>query len=176
MAILAIIALVPAALWFHFSLPRNFSVVEQGILYRCGEGRTFQIENTMRKHHIKTILCLRKVRNLESEKQLAGRQDVNFIYQPIDTGKPIPEKYYLDFLKMTQDPNQTPLLVHCAMGRHRTGFFCALYRMVIDNWPLDKALKEMESFGFDLNSHTVLVTTLKKINPEDLRKKLRKTL
>ncbi len=159
--------------WYSYSLPRNFGVVEPGVLYRCGEGHAFQVYNAARKYQIKTIFCLREVRDLDQERRMAEANRIKFIFQPIDTHKPVPEAYWMDFLKMAQDPGQTPLLVHCAMGCHRTGFFCAVYRMVIDGWPRDKALKEMESYGFDLNSHAELMKSLRQIDPVKIREKLK---
>ncbi len=166
---------VTAAAWQYrtTSLPRNFAVVEPGVLYRAGEGKVFQIQNVIRDYRIKTILCLRKVRVLEDERKMAEANQVAFVYRPIDSEKPVPESKCLEFLKMVKDPARTPILVHCAQGKHRTGFFVAVYRMVIDKWPLDRALKEMESHGFDLNSHTKLIEGLKAIDPERLREKLR---
>ncbi len=159
--------------WYCYSLPRNFGVVTPGVLYRCGEGKVFQYHNAAQKYGIRTIFCLREVRGLDAERRMAEQNQINFVFHPIDTHKPVPEEYWMEFLKMTQDPQRTPLLVHCAMGCHRTGFFCAIYRMVIDGWPREKALKEMESYGFDLNSHTELVKGLRQLDPVKIREKLK---
>jgi protein tyrosine/serine phosphatase len=41
-----------------------------------------------------------------------------------------------------------PVLVHCFAGIHRTGAYCAVYRMEVDRWPPYKALQEMECCGY----------------------------
>jgi protein-tyrosine phosphatase len=37
--------------------------------------------------------------------------------------------------------------VHCKAGVDRTGFMIAVYRMQVEDWPFDKAWKEMKKEG-----------------------------
>ena len=90
----------------------------------------------------------------------------------MDSHEPLPENYWIDFIKMTQDPARTPILVHCAQGKHRTGFFVGLYRMAIDGWSFDQVWDEMQTFDFG-DGHLEIVETLKNIKPEELRKKIK---
>jgi len=46
------------------------------------------------------------------------------------------------------DPQQK-IFVHCRLGDDRTGVFVATYRMAIEKWPAEQALKEMYFFGFN---------------------------
>ncbi len=41
-----------------------------------------------------------------------------------------------------------PVLVHCQRGADRTGAVMAMYRVVVQGWPKDKAIAEMEQGGF----------------------------
>ncbi|CDF82318.1 protein tyrosine phosphatase TpbA [Pseudomonas knackmussii B13] len=43
---------------------------------------------------------------------------------------------------------QGPVLMHCSHGRDRTGLFAAMYRIVIQGWSKEEALKEMVDGGF----------------------------
>jgi protein tyrosine/serine phosphatase len=43
---------------------------------------------------------------------------------------------------------QGPVLVHCQRGADRTGVVMAMYRVVIQGWPKEKAIAEMEQGGF----------------------------
>ncbi len=52
------------------------------------------------------------------------------------------------FLKIVTDPKKTPVLVHCQHGADRTGAMCAVYRLAIQGWSKDEALKEMTDGGF----------------------------
>jgi protein tyrosine/serine phosphatase len=108
----------------------------------------------------------------EVEKRVADKNGVDFLSWPMDSRKPLPIEYLVEFLKMTQDPQKTPMLVHCAQGRHRTGFFSGLYRLVIDNWPIDKTLNEMYLFNFG-HDHPELIDALRSIDPQGLRDKMK---
>jgi protein tyrosine/serine phosphatase len=52
------------------------------------------------------------------------------------------------FLKIVTDPKKTPVLVHCQHGADRTGTMCAVYRMAVQGWTKEEALKEMTEGGF----------------------------
>nr|WP_320133497.1 tyrosine-protein phosphatase [uncultured Holophaga sp.] len=53
------------------------------------------------------------------------------------------------FLKIVQDPANQPVFVHCMEGRDRTGYAVAAYRMAAQGWPVDAALREMDTFHFN---------------------------
>ena len=107
---------------------------------------------------------------LKNGQYVAKKNKIEFVYWPMDSRKPLEEKYWIDFVRMSQDPDRTPILIHCAEGKHRTGFFVAIYRLVVDKWPIDKALTEMQSFGFG-DTHPEIIEVLNKIDPDELRKK-----
>lgn len=52
------------------------------------------------------------------------------------------------FLKIVEDPANRPVFVHCAEGRDRTGYNVAAYRMALQGWSADAAIREMELFHF----------------------------
>ena len=52
------------------------------------------------------------------------------------------------FLRVVNDPDNWPVFVHCAGGRHRTGAMTAVYRMTVDGWDIDRAYKEMKDYNF----------------------------
>ena len=52
------------------------------------------------------------------------------------------------FLQIVTDPQRTPVLVHCQHGADRTGTMCAAYRMAVQGWPKEAALKEMMEGGY----------------------------
>lgn len=181
--ILADVIIVAGVGWWvyaeMFSLPRRFAAVEDGILYRSGQGSKREIRNAIDQHGIKTIICLRRAREgenanwLAAEKDAADKAGVELKLWTTKSGEPLHEGFWLKFLKLTQDPSRRPVWIHCAQGRHRAGFVAALYRMVINEWPLDRALREMESFGFDLNTHANLIKALKKLKPDKIRAELK---
>ncbi len=164
--------------WYKTSLPRRFAPLEPNVLYRSGQGKFNQFQNAIDRYHIKTIICLRetkKEKNIdwyEAEKKIAEKNNVNFIHWPMDSRKPLAIEYQINFLKMTQDPEKTPILIHCAQGRHRTGFFAGLYRLVIDGWTIDQTLDELYQFNFGHN-HPQLIDALRRIDPESFRRRMK---
>ena len=54
------------------------------------------------------------------------------------------------FLKIVSDSNSVPVFVHCQHGADRTGLMCAIYRIAVQGWSKDEAIKEMTEgdFGF----------------------------
>jgi len=176
LALLAFTSLVVAGGWYFFSLPRQYAEVDAGILYRSGQGRGNQFANAIRRHRIKTIVCLREPNSekdrswLAMETEAARSNGVELILRPTDSHREISEQDQVSFLRLTQDPGKRPILLHCAEGKHRTGFYVALYRMVINGWPFGRAIKEMDSFDYDLASHEELLESLRKVDPDRLRK------
>ena len=61
----------------------------------------------------------------------------------------IPEqRQVVRFLTIVTDPKKTPVLVHCRHGADRTGTMCAVYRIVVQGWTKEEAIKEMTDGGF----------------------------
>jgi tyrosine-protein phosphatase SIW14 len=54
------------------------------------------------------------------------------------------------FLSLVGDPQNCPAFVHCLYGADRTGVMCAAYRIKVQGWTVDEAIKEMTTgyFGF----------------------------
>ena len=54
------------------------------------------------------------------------------------------------FLKIVQNKDNWPVLVHCQHGSDRTGTMVAIYRIKVQGWAVDKAIDEMVNgpYGF----------------------------
>ena len=52
------------------------------------------------------------------------------------------------FLQIVTNPKRTPVLFHCQHGADRTGTMCALYRIVVEGWTKEEAIREMTDGGF----------------------------
>lgn len=52
------------------------------------------------------------------------------------------------FLQIVTHPKRTPVLVHCQHGADRTGTMVALYRVAVQGWNKEEAIKEMIQGGF----------------------------
>src|SRR6185295_2313273 len=54
------------------------------------------------------------------------------------------------FLDVMSDPANHPVLIHCFAGIHRTGSYCAIFRMDYNNWSKEQALHEMVQKGYTI--------------------------
>ena len=75
------------------------------------------------------------------------------------------------FLKIVSDKSKAPFFVHCQYGSDRTGTVCAIYRMAIQGWSKDEAIKEMTEGGFGFHGiYQNLVNYLKKVDIDKLKR------
>ncbi len=51
-------------------------------------------------------------------------------------------------LRIMADPQNRPLMVHCQHGADRTGALVALYRVVVQGWTKEQAVREMNEGGY----------------------------
>jgi len=58
----------------------------------------------------------------------------------------------LEALRIVADPQNRPLLIHCQHGADRTGAIVALYRVVVQGWSKERAIREMNEGGYHHNS------------------------
>ena len=58
------------------------------------------------------------------------------------------EEDAIRFLQIVTNPKRSPVLVHCQHGADRTGAMCAIYRVAVQGWGEEEALKEMTEGGF----------------------------
>lgn len=82
-------------------------------------------------------------------------------------------KEIIAFLKLATDPAQAPLLVHCQHGADRTGTQCAIYRVVVQGWTKEEAIREMNDGGYGF--HEIwknLPDWIKDLDTEAIRKQL----
>lgn len=73
----------------------------------------------------------------------AGMQFFNI---PLSSERPATDEQTAYFLKLVNDPDNWPVYVHCAGGRHRTGEMTAIYRITADGWTADQAYQEMKKY------------------------------
>ena len=78
------------------------------------------------------------------------------------------DKETVRFLQIVTDPQRTPVFVHCQHGADRTGTMCAIYRIAVQGWTKDEAIREMTEgdFGF----HEAWQNLLDYINGLDIQR------
>ena len=126
--------------------PRNFGVVQEGVLYRSGRQTEAMMARLVREHGIRTIVDLGNAPRGSAASghwdQVAAALGVEryaFGLQGDGTGDP---NDYVAALKVIRDPAKRPVLVHCAAGAQRTSVCVALHRTIDEGWPLERAMGE----------------------------------
>jgi protein tyrosine/serine phosphatase len=114
-----------------------------GELYR-GDQPSPQGMQNLKDLGIKTIINLR---SFHSDRDEIG--DTGLAYEHIYMKPWHPEEEeVVRFLKIVTDPKRTPALVHCKHGSDRTGTMIAIYRIAVQGWSKDEAIREMTEGGF----------------------------
>lgn len=97
---------------------------------------------------IETIVNLRSFHSDRDE-----IRDTGLAYEHIYMKAWHPErKEVVRFLQIVSNPKRTPVLVHCLHGADRTGTMCAVYRIAVQGWTKEEAIREMTGGGY--NFHT----------------------
>ncbi len=154
-----ILALVVGGPWWYKSLQdrhyRNFHVVTDGKLYRSGQLDLVGLQHVVRRHGIRTIVCLRDASSeiSQQEEEWAHGQALQFVRIPQKPwkrcGDVVPAEEGLEtFRAVMNDRRNYPVLVHCFAGMHRTGAYCAIYRMDYEGWTTREAMAEMRLLGY----------------------------
>ncbi len=120
----------------------NFAKISDR-LYR-GEQPTKEGFNELKKMGIKAIVNLRCITS-----DRASIKGLGFQYVHINVrASHAEDEDVIDFLKVVEDPQNAPVFVHCMHGSDRTGLMVAIYRIMVQGWPQEKALAELPLFGF----------------------------
>ena len=96
----------------------------------------------------KSVLSLRtagETADPNKERTLVEAAGMRYINIPVVSSAPKPEQVD-EFFKVVQDASNQPMLIHCASA-NRVGAFWMIYRVVVENWPEEKALDEATRVG-----------------------------
>lgn len=92
---------------------------------------------------VKTVVNLRE----EHSDQDNLSPGIGYVPIPMSPMKP-KEEDVVRFLKVVTDRKRVPVFLHCARGADRTGFMAAAYRIVVQGWSREDAVREMREGGF----------------------------
>jgi len=145
--------------WFRapYDGLRHYAVVEEGVLYRCGQPTPQQLRDLIERHRLRTVVALRGSRDPhdpdaweQAERDVCRQRNVDFLTLPCNHKNPPTAEQVARFLDLMRDRSRHPVLIHCRIGQQRTGMFCALYRVHVQNIAPEQALREMDALGFNL--------------------------
>ena len=95
--------------------------------------------NNLKTMGIETVVNLR---SFHSDREEIG--DTGLAYEHIYMKAWHPEeKEAVRLLQIVTNPRRVPVIVHCQYGADRTGSMCALYRVAVQGWSKEEAIKEM---------------------------------
>lgn len=115
-------------------------------LYRSAQPSAEGMRN-LKQMGIKTIVNLRA---FHSDRDEIGDTGLGYEHIYMKTWHPEKEDV-VRFLKIVTDPARAPVLVHCQHGADRTGTMSAIYRVAVDGWSKEEAVREMTRGGFNFH-------------------------
>ena len=123
----------------------NFHQVSQR-LYRSAQPTSDGFRN-LQALGIKTVVNLR---SFNSDRREIGKTGLKYHHIYMKAWHP-EEKEIIRFLRLVAEESAGPVLVHCQHGADRTGLMCAVYRVAVQNWSKEEALKEMTEGGYNFH-------------------------
>jgi protein tyrosine phosphatase (PTP) superfamily phosphohydrolase (DUF442 family) len=123
---------------------KNFYRVSTN-LYR-GAQPTAQGMAELKKLGIRTVFNLRSLHS-DSGDLVSGMKQARLHMKPWHAE----DEDMIAFLRVVSDTNNLPVFVHCQRGADRTGLACAMYRVAVQGWPKNEAIREMREGGFEFN-------------------------
>ncbi len=140
---------------------RNFRVVQDGVLYRSAQLSPAGLERVIHDYGIRTVVNFRDVEEgkwseppAPWEEGLCTRLGINYHRMPLrvwaeQDGVVPADENVKKFLAIMADPKNHPVLVHCFRGVHRTGCYCAIFRMECQGWSNADAMEELKALGYE---------------------------
>jgi len=144
---------------YRQSQMRNFHIIRDGVLYRSGQMSLTGMQQMVHDYGFKTVVTLRDSADPKDpppdqyEEYYCKAMGILYVRIPprawwSPDGSPPIEKSVKRFLQIMDDPKNYPVLVHCFAGIHRSGAFCAIYRMEYEHWSNAAALAELRAAGY----------------------------
>ncbi len=130
---------------------RNFTRVDSTIA--CGGALTPEAYAALKEAGYKSVVNARLATepgvNIEEAKKAA--ESVGLVYIHLPFSNSAPDTAVLDeFLKAVVKPENLPMMLHCGSGT-RVSMFWAVKRVMIDGWPVEKAMGELPDLSRNLS-------------------------
>jgi protein tyrosine phosphatase (PTP) superfamily phosphohydrolase (DUF442 family) len=138
-------------------------------LYRSAQPTTEGMRE-LKELGIRTVVDLRF---WHSDLTEIGDTGLGYVSIPMTAFHPT-EDEAVAFLKAVTDPGKIPVLVHCKYGADRTGVMVAVYRVAVQGWAKDDAVREMTGGCYGFNRiYTNLAPWVMGLDMEKLRREAR---
>jgi protein tyrosine/serine phosphatase len=145
-------------------VPNGYKVDDA--LYRSAQPTAEGMRN-LKTMGIRTVVNLR---SFHSDQDEIGNTDLARVHIHMKAWHP-EEEDVVRFLRVVTNTNRTPVLVHCTQGSDRTGTMCAIYRVAVQGWTKNQAIREMTDGGFGFHEVWVnLPPWIRDLDIEAIRK------
>jgi protein tyrosine phosphatase (PTP) superfamily phosphohydrolase (DUF442 family) len=146
-------------------LPNLFEV--SPVLYRGAQPNKEGIPE-LERLGVKTVVSLRV---FHEDSTLLDGTSLNAEVIPFRTWRPEDEDV-VQFLQIVTNSSKTPVFVHCRRGIDRTGTMVAIYRITVQGWGKEEAIREMTEGGFGYDGKFPnLVRYLQKVDIPAIKRK-----
>jgi protein tyrosine phosphatase (PTP) superfamily phosphohydrolase (DUF442 family) len=151
--------------WAHYKsyiIPKRFGVVKEGKIYRCGQLYSTLVKSVLEKRHVRVIVDLTMEEpdnpHQAAEARAAKELGIERLRFPLNGDGTGDIRQYAGALAAIcrAEKEGKPVLVHCAAGAQRTGGTIAIYRLFLENRPVDEVMKEMARYGWRPGKNTEL--------------------
>lgn len=137
---------------YDININHNFETISENKVYKSGVIPPDEIEDYVKKYHIKSIVDLRfpgtgdDVNNPEIPNELLAEKNavakikgVNYFN---NGSNQVPAQKNLDtFFNIMDNPENYPVLIHCYHGVGRAEMYSAIYRIEYEGWDKNDARK-----------------------------------
>ena len=139
------------------------------MLYRGAQPKEAGLAE-LKKLGITTIVDLRGEDRdkYEWERKQTESLGMRFVHIAVSGWEPPSDEQVAQFLGLFREDPHRKVFVHCRFGDDRTGVFVATYRMAVDKWTPEQAMKEMYYFGFNGFWHPSMKKFIREF-PEHMR-------
>ncbi len=116
---------------------------------------------------VKTVINLRSA---HSDRTMLAGTGLRYEELPLEADA-VRVEDVIRFLRLATAPESGTVFVHCKHGADRTGVMVAAYRVVVQGWTKDDALREMTDGGFGFHAlYTNLVRLIRELDVESVRR------
>ena len=150
LAVFVIALIIAAREIYVVNINHNFETITEGKVYKSGVIPPDELEEYIKKNNIKSVVDLRfpgtgdDVNNPEIPEELSAERDaiakldgINYFNNGSDQ---VPTQANVDsFLKIMDNPDNYPVLIHCYHGIGRAELYSALYKIEYEEMDPDKA-------------------------------------
>jgi protein tyrosine phosphatase (PTP) superfamily phosphohydrolase (DUF442 family) len=127
---------------------------------------------TLKRLGVKTVVDLRSTYDHTDDIGIAAeRSGMKYYWLPMSVWDPPTDARAKEFVSVVENNSQGPFYVFCTDGVNRVGEMSAIYRVAKSQWTVERALKEIDDFGFNpyyYNLRSYVYTYARKYHPKAL--------